>query len=601
MACLMTYACSEWNLERTEFTKVITIGTIEVGSSSAFLIGDIENIRMSRVIESGFVLSASSNTDDALRLDQPDIIFVVSPGLDTISEDRAFAARVTELNSATNYFFRGYAKIEGEQEVIYGNIDEFNTADFSVEILSVTRNSPGCPLSANVELKIGGFSSSSGSEVGIVYSTNPAILFPDVNNGQSLGGAFPDDQGILDINIDLVCDQTYFIRGFLKSSDAEILYSDVFGFSTSEYGTWSARENFPGAPRQTPIQFIVNNELVLGGGHASRIFSDYFTYDILTDNWTNLGSFEELEITAGVGFSTFGLGYLLAGRVDFSKCNLTGRCPDYSDARNIACLGVGIEGCAFANLSCASIIVPCDCYNNKIFQYNPDNRSWIEFDEFEGAERKSPLVFQYEEQVFFGSGIGLIPPTTSPSACECRLTYCESAGGSKFKNDWWQFDGSQQTWNQKESMPIEAANMLGIGFVVDGKIVTGLGKRITYIQDARIQEERLKGFYEYDPSSPNASPWRTIVDLQKEPADFNVGFSSNSHGYALSYYDLEPEPIVELQQYDPSMGVSGSWTQLQVPTQLSGIPQVASTSGNLTFVYFTSSNQNFWMYVPPLG
>ena len=61
---ILIFACSEWDLDRIGFTKVITIGAIEVGSNSAFLIGDIEDIRLSSIVESGFVLSSSATDDE---------------------------------------------------------------------------------------------------------------------------------------------------------------------------------------------------------------------------------------------------------------------------------------------------------------------------------------------------------------------------------------------------------------------------------------------------------------------------------------------------------------------------------------------------------
>ncbi|MDH3650234.1 MAG: hypothetical protein OEQ53_11155, partial [Saprospiraceae bacterium] len=120
LAGLLTFACSKWNLERIGFTNVITIGTIEVGSNSAFLIGDIEDIRTTNVVETGFVLSSSADEDASLRLGQPNVVQFRSPGLDTISNDRAFAARAIELNGSTEYFFRAYVRLEGEEQVAYG-------------------------------------------------------------------------------------------------------------------------------------------------------------------------------------------------------------------------------------------------------------------------------------------------------------------------------------------------------------------------------------------------------------------------------------------------------------------------------------------------
>ncbi|MDH3648902.1 MAG: hypothetical protein OEQ53_04420 [Saprospiraceae bacterium] len=71
---ILLVSCEKYDFARVEFTKVITVGAIEVFSSSAFLTGDIEGLRAGRVTGSGFVYSARVSTDESLRSGAPNVL-----------------------------------------------------------------------------------------------------------------------------------------------------------------------------------------------------------------------------------------------------------------------------------------------------------------------------------------------------------------------------------------------------------------------------------------------------------------------------------------------------------------------------------------------
>ncbi|NND33566.1 MAG: hypothetical protein HKN76_13330, partial [Saprospiraceae bacterium] len=76
-------ACNQWDFSRVEFTDVLTIGAIEVGSNVAFLLGDIEGLRNAGITESGFVLSSTVSAANQLRLNHPGVLSVISQDQDT--------------------------------------------------------------------------------------------------------------------------------------------------------------------------------------------------------------------------------------------------------------------------------------------------------------------------------------------------------------------------------------------------------------------------------------------------------------------------------------------------------------------------------------
>jgi hypothetical protein len=147
---LLILACSKWDLDRIEFTRVVTVGVIEVGASSAFLIGDIEGLRGGEVTETGFVFSSTARNESTLQLGNQNVQSKVSLRSDTTS-DRAFAVRVTGLEPNTSFSFRAYIKLSGIQEAIYGGIDSFNIGGASLSVPSVSRSNPGCPTTVHIQ------------------------------------------------------------------------------------------------------------------------------------------------------------------------------------------------------------------------------------------------------------------------------------------------------------------------------------------------------------------------------------------------------------------------------------------------------------------
>ncbi|MDH3651412.1 MAG: hypothetical protein OEQ53_17145, partial [Saprospiraceae bacterium] len=79
MMVLIIPSCDKWDFDRTSFTQVITVGALEIGFNSAFLLGDIEGLKNAQVIETGFVFSSTADNEQNLRLDQEGVDLVTSP------------------------------------------------------------------------------------------------------------------------------------------------------------------------------------------------------------------------------------------------------------------------------------------------------------------------------------------------------------------------------------------------------------------------------------------------------------------------------------------------------------------------------------------
>ena len=87
--------------------------------------------------------------------------------------------------------------------------------------------------------------------------------------------------------------------------------------------TWARKANFPGDQRHHPYYFVANNEIFVGLGHGvdfsgsvpqSRIYDDWYKYDPSTDTWTQMGDFPGYARVAGAHFAYNGKGYILGGQ-----------------------------------------------------------------------------------------------------------------------------------------------------------------------------------------------------------------------------------------------------------------------------------------------
>ncbi len=235
--CLLLLGCTKWDLDRVEFAEVITIGVIDVGSNSAFLLGDIENLRGSTLSEVGFLLSPEYLEEFEFRINNQDLTRFLTPNQSDISENRAFATAASGLNSGQKYFFRAYGVLTGEKEPVYGLIDSFTTIGFNVNIQGFTRRGSECPTEASIQLKVDirGVLPSA-VKFGIVWQ-HDIFSDPTLDDNVILADQITTD-GTATILLPVLCDKLYRVRSFIHLSDNEVLYDQAVEFTTEPGGVW---------------------------------------------------------------------------------------------------------------------------------------------------------------------------------------------------------------------------------------------------------------------------------------------------------------------------------------------------------------------------
>ena len=92
------------------------------------------------------------------------------------------------------------------------------------------------------------------------------------------------------------------------SSIARLFEFDV------QRNNWARKQNFPGAPRNSPVSFVVDNKAYVGlGGNTTGEFTDFWCFDPATEGWTQVADYPGQSRGAAKGFTIGNLGYVGAG------------------------------------------------------------------------------------------------------------------------------------------------------------------------------------------------------------------------------------------------------------------------------------------------
>jgi len=164
------------------------------------------------------------------------------------------------------------------------------------------------------------------------------------------------------------------------------------------------------------------------------------------------------------------------------------------------------------------------------------------------------------------------------------------AGGSSYKNDFWEYDPSIDKWTQKKSVP-GLARQGAVGFSINGKGYIGFG--VSY------PNSLINDFWEYDPSTDNwtskAVPSSTYY--RQDATGFNIG----NKGYMACGDDMKAN--TDFWEYDPS---NNSWSKkapLPGKERKNAVGFSIDTKGYIGTGSYVNANvetylNDFWEYNP---
>ncbi|MDH3244666.1 MAG: hypothetical protein OEM26_08635 [Saprospiraceae bacterium] len=586
--CTVIMACENYDFDQVKFTKVITVGAIEVSATSAFLTGDIEGLRAGRVIESGFVYSDHASNNESLRRGAPNVISQPSPFRDTITVDRAFAARITGLQQGTVYYFRAYIELEDETDLAYGQIDSFSTTVVELPIPTIVRQEAGCPTTVSVSFQINGYRPGPDRSTGFIWSNNEGVNYPSLQDGvvRQLESSSSNFSGDLEVD----CDQTYFVRVFIQNTATEILYSDVISFSTKSGGSWIEQPAFPGPSvgREGPICFTSEHTLYLGAGGDDGInFNDFYQFIDTTKIWDFLYRLDTIEL-AHCGTSTLGsVGFAIGGRPSHESCLM---CGLQSSDQNWQCI----------------------CSSDRLLMFEPSDATWSTLGGIPGNGRRHyGTALTISEKLYFGLGIDFQACGRKVTPIRCRyFGDCgDQACGERADiedglfylfSDIHSFDEGSLSWSKHDNLP--ASGRIGaVCFTIEDNGYLGMGHQVhapawvppTFFENSTV----LSDFHAFDPTHSSGNQWRQMDDFPEQYLNAR-GFGIGTKGYVIASTETE---IKTFWQFDPNASSGQQWKALpDFRAAIEGTPQAAVVIGTKAFVYFNNNTDNFWMYVPEL-
>ena len=585
--CLLTlvFACNKWELERASFLQIITVGVINVSATSAALLGDIEELRTGTIQETGFVLSTVHSQEASLRIGQDGVVAAEAPLQDTISGGQAFGALTNKLTPSTTYFFRAYAILAELPEPLYGEIQSFTTTGLDLSVRSLRRISGSCE--GKVEITAGvaeGQSFDISSLKGIVWTVdadNPGVT---IDGTCPAGGQTSRDQ--FTVEMDLGCDTTYFIRAFIEVGTGKVVSSIPFAFSTKPDGEWIVRDSpLATIDRKGSYFFTIGAKALMGGGIATKEFrKDLLVFDFNTNRWEETVVLDVFTIGWGIYdvFNAIGLSINGQGLV-FSGTTWAGGL----EPNTFWCEEFNWPPCVQSN---AGFGYSCFLPNSEAFQFSVDEQENIAFSSYPvlDAGRFGSFGLKVGDRLFYGGGINMESNLNS-SVCDYNFLdeLLEIVPGEE---ELTVFDGSIPVSDRIGAVAIGGQN---IGFV-------GLGKRPQLpswpVYPGGPQLVSLKDIWAFDPDEPAGNRWKQLEDFPGLNA-YSHAFSAGGKGYVLN--DPGGNNGTGLWQFDPLADEDGDWREIgNIPDEIKNEkPLAATTLGNQGLIYFSGTNENFWMYV----
>jgi N-acetylneuraminic acid mutarotase len=211
-----------------------------------------------------------------------------------------------------------------------------------------------------------------------------------------------------------------------------------------------------------------------------------------------------------------------------------------------------------------------DSMENDLWEYNPDNDTWIQMARMPAPRRNGGIGFSINQKGYIGGG------TTDSS-----LPF----------NNFWEYDPVANKWTQKADIPVDFVvsgslvvfSIEGKGYVKASFVDTnfwaydqvsdswtkrsnfpGIGKLNEvgfaiglkgYIGTGFADDDNTSEFWEYDPSEDK---WIQRADFPGDPRNGAVGFSIGNYGY-IGLGNSGGDFPKDFWRYDPS---NNTWSQI---------------------------------------
>ncbi len=314
---------------------------------------------------------------------------------------------------------------------------------------------------------------------------------------------------------------------------------------------WKQKANFKGEARSYPVGFSIGSKGYIGTGTTSKRLNDFWEYDPATNAWTQKPNFKGEARSYAVGFSIGNKGYIGGGLIgevikgDFwefdpsiSHSWSTGN--NISPSISVKTRGTYTFSTSNTTTGCTSTSLPI------VVTVNPSPAVSI--------VASGPLTFCSGDSVILTASSNGIGSWTSKAnfAGSARIRavgfsignkgYIGTGNDGANKNDFWEYDASNNTWTQKANFG-GTARSAAVGFSIANKGYIGTGN----------DGIPKKDFWEYDPAS---NTWRKKASFGGTARSRAVGFSIGNKGYIGTGNDGTNKN--DFWEYDPA---NNTWIQ----------------------------------------
>lgn len=327
----------------------------------------------------------------------------------------------------------------------------------------------------------------------------------------------------------LVTDHSYAFglngKGYFVTGADEFSYLDIFYSFDPVTETWTELGEFPGGSRGFGIGDTWDGKAYFGFGFSGNYNNDLWVFDPDTEEWTELAS-----------------------------CPCSPRIHPAFIAHNDK-IFVGMGGSTTGNL-------------NDWWEYDIPTDTWTQKPDFPGLPRHHPFQFGIGDYVYAGFG----------------------HGNTFISNQWYRYDPATEEWAEMASLPAEG-RVAGTQFAYDGKgyILSGDGQDHTSMEEGEFWSyDPVLDEWEELPPHPGWSRWAPasfIIDgwvyLLGGPS--NIGGSlnyapSNNYRYQLevvsntdealandpTLFEVFPNPTAREVQLNWKKGAAGEAGQFRI-------------------------------------
>jgi N-acetylneuraminic acid mutarotase len=290
----------------------------------------------------------------------------------------------------------------------------------------------------------------------------------------------------------------------------------VLSFTCPAFGqSWVQKQSLPSPNlgRNHPVAFALENKgyMLTGGNYALfNYFSDFHSYDPITDTWTQLPDFPGGARSFAVGLAAGGKGYVgfgdnVAGELLNDLWEYSPQTAEWTQLASCPCSGRAHP--AFLEVG-GKIYVGMgnnDSNLKDFWAYDIATDTWEQKADLPSHERHHPFYFSLGDYAYVGFGHGTVV-----------------VAGWVVYNDFYRYDPANDTWTALENFPGEA-RVAGTQFTYNGKgyVLHGEGEDHYYLSDGEL--------WEYDPATET---WTQLPSMPEggrwAPGTFVIGDAAYS-------------------------------------------------------------------------